>query len=129
MVAVESGGNFLVECGVWQKIAGKLLDGKLIEGKVSVVGTDHPVTPGPHVTVGIILVTIGIGIPRGIEPVTCHVFTITRRCKKTINDFRVGIRRIIGKEGIQFSQRRRQPCQVKGDTAQKCRLVGFRRWL
>ena len=44
VVAVEGGGDSLLEGGVGEHVAGDLLDGELIERHVVVVGVDHPVT-------------------------------------------------------------------------------------
>ena len=61
MVTVEAGGDFLIESGVGEEVAGELLDRELVEGLVGVVGIDDPVAPAPHSTGSIVLVAIGIG--------------------------------------------------------------------
>ena len=114
VVAVKSGGNFLVQISIRQEITCKLFDGKLIKRQVTVVGIDHPVTPGPHAAVRVVLVTIGIGIAGGIKPVTRHVFAITRRSQQAINHFLISVGGFIRKKTIKFGKRRRQTGQIKG---------------
>ena len=79
VVAVEAGGHLLLQRGVGQQIAGKLLDGELIKGKVAVVGIDYPIPPRPHVAVGVVLITVGVCVARGIEPIARHVFAVPWR--------------------------------------------------
>src|SRR6185503_12865128 len=67
-IAVKTGRNFLLECGIWQKISSELFDGELIERQVTVESIDHPLTIRPHRAGKIHLVTVGIGITRQIEP-------------------------------------------------------------
>ena len=40
VIAIESGRHHLAHAGIWQEIAGQLLNDELIEGKVSIEGID-----------------------------------------------------------------------------------------
>ena len=79
VVAVKPGGNFLVQISIRQEITCKLFDGKLIKRQVTVVGINHPVTPGPHAAMGVVLVTVGVGVASCIKPVASHVLPVTWR--------------------------------------------------
>jgi hypothetical protein len=46
-VAVEPGGDALIERGVREQITGELFDGELIERHILVEGLDDPIAPGP----------------------------------------------------------------------------------
>jgi hypothetical protein len=83
VVPVEAGGDFLLERGVGQEIAGELLDGELVEGFVLVEGADHPVAPRVQLAVAVHLVAVGVGVARGIEPVGGHAFAVMRRRKQS----------------------------------------------
>ena len=57
-VAEEAGRHDLVLRGVWQQIAGDLLDHELVERQIAIEGGDHPVAPGPHVAGQILLIAV-----------------------------------------------------------------------
>ena len=78
MVAVESGGDQLVERWVRQLVAGKLLDRELIEWHVAVECLDHPITPAPHVALLIVLVAVGVGVAGGVKPAKSHALAVAR---------------------------------------------------
>ena len=42
-VAVEAGGDPLLDCGAGEHVARELLDRKVAEGEIAVEGLDHPV--------------------------------------------------------------------------------------
>ena len=56
--------NALFTRGVGQKIAGQLLDGKLIERHTRVERVDHPIPIRPDVALAVLLVAVGIGVAR-----------------------------------------------------------------
>ena len=70
VAAVESRGDLLFECAARQKVAGKLIDGEAIEGQVAVIGPDEPVAVGPGFAEIVKVIAVGIGVARGVEPVT-----------------------------------------------------------
>ena len=72
VVAVKSGGKNLFLRGIREKVARDLLDGKLVKGQIAIESIDNPIPPRPVGAVGILLVTIGIGIACGIEPPHRH---------------------------------------------------------
>ena len=82
VVSVEAGRDFLLERGVGQQVAGELLDGELIERFVVVKRPDHPVAPRVHLAVAVHLVSVGVGVARGVEPVGGHAFAVMGGRKK-----------------------------------------------
>ena len=75
VIAEKAGGEFLLEGGVWKKVAGDLPDGEVIVGEVLVKGFDHPVAPGPHRAFAVSLKTIGVGVACRFEPRPGHALT------------------------------------------------------
>ena len=102
VIAIEAGGHFLLQRGLWQQVPGKLLDGELIKRQIAVVGVDHPIAPRPHVTVGVVLITVGVGVAGGVEPVAGHVLAIPWRGQQAVDGFLKCLGRLVGDEGIQF---------------------------
>ncbi len=68
VVAVEPGRQELFPGGIGQQVAGQLPGQEFIVGQVFVEGVDDPVAPGPHGTVAVVLIAVGIGIARHVEP-------------------------------------------------------------
>ena len=62
VVAIEAGGQDLFVRRIRQKITGQLLDRELIERHVVVERTNHPVAPGPHRTLAVTLIAVGVGV-------------------------------------------------------------------
>ena len=104
VVAIETGGDALLQRGVGEQIAGQLFDGELVEGEVAVVGVDNPITPRPHVAVGVVLVTVGVGIAGGIEPIARHMFAVARRGEEAVDGFLECLGRFVGEEGVEFGK-------------------------
>ena len=126
MIAVETRGDLLIERGTWKHVAGNLLQGELVERQVAVERVDHPVAPPPHVSLGVGLIAVGVGIARGIEPVRRHPFSISRRRQQAIDDFLVGVGRVVVQERVDFGRRRRQAGQVQAHATDERGAVGFR---
>src|SRR5258708_2751834 len=68
-VAVESGGDQLIDSRVRQQVAGELLDRELIEGHIAIEGVDDPVAILPHLAGSVNGVAVGIGVAGDVEPV------------------------------------------------------------
>ena len=68
-VAKESGGHDLILRGIREQVAGHLLDHEAVVRKIAIDRPDHPVAPGPLLPRRILLVAVGVGIARQIEPV------------------------------------------------------------
>src|SRR4051812_7009177 len=62
VIAVEASGNFVAGSGAGQEVAGELEYGEAIKRHVAVEGLDNPVAPGPHVSVGIDVIAVGIRV-------------------------------------------------------------------
>ena len=68
----------LVEGGVGQEVAGKLLDDELIEWLVGVECLDHPVAIGPDLAIVVQVQAVGVAIAGGVKPEPGHVLAVTR---------------------------------------------------
>ena len=129
MIAIESGGDDLALRRLGKQIAGKLLNGELIEGHVRIVGVYHPVAPMPHVAAAVALVAVAVGIPREIKPLERHRFTVARRGQQAVDLLFVGVRRRVGEECVSFRGRGWQTGQIERRPAQQRQFIRFRRWL
>ena len=76
VIAMEAGGQFLFWRRVFEEVTCKLLNRELVERKVAVEGSDHPVTPRPIRTCRILLVSVGVRVTSGIQPPHRHAFTV-----------------------------------------------------
>ena len=129
IAAIEAAGDFLVERVVGQQIAGELLDGELVERLVAIEGVDDPIAIRPHLAVIIEVNAVGIGVTRGVEPITGAMFAVLRRVEQAVHQFLVGIGRFIFDERFDFLRRRRQAGQIERDAASKRAAVGLGRGL
>ena len=109
IAAGESGGDLLVERGVWQQVTGELFDRKPIERHVGVERLHDPVAVGPHLPLVVEVETVGVGIAGDVEPVAGHLLAVMGALQQTIDRFLIRIRRGIGDEGIDLRQGRRKP--------------------
>ena len=78
MVAIEPCRNLLLDRRLGQKVAGYLLDGKLVERHVIVERPHHPVPPDPLPGVAVLLKPVGVCIAGRIEPGEGHLLAIPR---------------------------------------------------
>ena len=76
VIAVETGGDLGEEISIFQQIAGHLFHDELIERHVVIQRHDEPVTPNPHVSEPIILITISVGVAGCLQPIQCHMLAI-----------------------------------------------------
>ena len=124
-VAMEAGGNLLVDGRIRQQVAGELLDGELIEGFVVVERLDHPVAPQMHLPEAIEVIAAGIGVARLIQPRQREPFAIMRRGEEALDQLPVGVRAFIRDEVVHGRHRRRQAGQVEREPANERVAVGF----
>ena len=125
MIAVEAGGDALIERGIGQQIAGQLLDGEAVERQIAVEGVDHPIAPAPHVARPVGLVAVGVAVARRFHPAEGHALAIARRRQQTIDHLAVGVGRSILKKRVDLRGRGRKAGQVQAHAAQQRRLVGL----
>ena len=123
VVAVETGGDTLVQCCVGEHVTGDLLDRELIERHVVVVGIDHPVPPAPHAALAVGLVPVRVGIPGGVQPLHGHPLTVSGRLEQPVDHRLVRTGRVVAEEGVDLGHRRRQSGKVQGHTANQRRTV------
>ena len=62
LVSEKSGGDLLLQVGLWEQIPCELFGEESIVGHVVAEGLDNPIAPGPHLAIFVIVVAIGIGI-------------------------------------------------------------------
>ena len=67
-VAMETGGDFLLQRRVREHVAGDLLDGESIERQVAVERIDHPIAIRPHAAAIVLFVALGVRVAREVEP-------------------------------------------------------------
>ena len=78
VVAVEAGGDELIERRLRQQVAGELLDREFVERHVVVQCVDDPVPPMPLVAGAVGLESVGVGVACGVEPALRHVLPVAR---------------------------------------------------
>ena len=78
IAAIEARGNFLVDRGFRQQIAGKLFDRKLIEWFVGVECIDDPFAIFPKGSLIVQMQTVRIAVTHQVQPVAGHLFAKTR---------------------------------------------------
>ena len=77
VIAIEAGGDQLAERWVGQEVSGELFDGEAVEWHVAVDCSEDPVSPSPHRAGSVVLVSAGVGVTCGIEPVDGEMFAGT----------------------------------------------------
>ncbi len=104
VIAVEAGGDALLEGGIGQQIAGQLLDGEPVVGQIAVEGVDDPVAPAPHVARAVGLVAVGVAVARRFHPAKGHALAVARRGEQAVDDLAVGGGRGVAQEGVYLAQ-------------------------
>ncbi len=127
VVAIEAGGDLREKIPIWQQVTGHLLGDKPVERHVVIERPDDPVAPNPHVAQAVVLVAVGVGVAGGFQPAKRHVLAVPWRIKQAIDRPFVGVRRRVGKEGVESLNRRRQAGKIERNPSQQRGLVGFRR--
>ena len=117
VAAVEAGGDFLIEGGVGEEVAGELPGGELVKGEVVIEGADDPVAVGPHAAFVVEVEAVGIGVAGGVEPVAAHVFAVALGFEEAGDEFFVGVGGGVGEEGVDFLEGGREAGEVEGDAA------------
>ena len=117
VIAVEAGGQDLFVRRIRQKITGQLLDGELIERHVVVERTNHPVAPGPHRTLAVTLIAVGVGVACRLQPVPRHAFAIGRRRQRAGHEPVPRAWLVVLKKTLHLSRSRWQAGQVEFQSA------------
>ena len=124
-IAVEAGGDLLLQRRLWQQVSSELLNCKLIERLVAVEGVDHPLAVRPDGAREIHLITIGVGIARQIQPATRHVFAVVGRREQAIDQLLVCLRRCILHECLHLVPRWWKPGEIQAESPGEGVTVGF----
>ena len=127
VVAVEGGGELLVERGIGKQIAGQLLGEELVVGHVFVEGIDDPIAPRPARAEHFVVEGVAVAIAGDIEPIDRHAFAVVRRGQSAVHHVFVGLVRGVGRVGVDFLGSRRQTEEVHVHAADEGFLVGFGR--
>ena len=96
VVAIETGGDFLLLGGLGKQIAGELLHGEAVERHVAVERVDHPVAPGPHVAMAVDVIAVCVGVTGEVEPLHGHALAVVRRGQQRVDPLLVGVGRFVG---------------------------------
>ena len=124
VVAVEPGGDLLVQRRVRQQIARELLDREPIEGQVPVEGVDDPVAPARHVAPLVREVAGRVREARRRQPGRGHPLAVAGGGQQPIDGLLVGVRGIVGHERRHLGGGRRQAGQVERHPPQQRGTVG-----
>ena len=119
--AVKGGGEFLVESGAGDEVAGELVDDELVVGKVVVEGLDEPVAVFPDVAVGVVAQAFGIGVTREIHPDGGPAFAEARGGEQALGlGGNCGGEILFGGglEGVEFREGGREADEIEGSAAQ-----------
>ena len=124
-VAVEAGGDDVVGGGPGQQVAGDLTDGELVERHVGVQAADHPVAIRPDLTVAVLLIPVGVGVPGQVEPPPRPPFAIPRAGNESLDEFFIRVGRGIREECVQVCRRWRQPDEIEMDATAERGPIGL----
>src|SRR5690606_28791003 len=100
MVSVKSCRQKLLFGSIRKQVSGDLPSDKLIIRHILVEGMNDPIPPRPLGAVIIILITMRIGIPGHLHPMSRHFFSIAFLSQELVNDLLIGILAIIGQKAI-----------------------------
>ena len=82
-------------------------------GMFAVEGVDHPVAVGPHLAVVVEVQAVRVAVAGGVEPVAGHVLAVAGGGEQPVDDRFVGFGPVVGEEGVDLLERRRQAGQVE----------------
>ena len=94
-VAQETRGHDLILSRVRQQVTGDLFDDELVVRLVGVERVDHPVAVEPDRPLFVLLEPVGIGVARGVEPMTPPPFAVMRRGQQSLDLFFIGVRTLV----------------------------------
>ncbi len=125
VVAVERGGDALLQGRAGEHVAGELLDREPVERHVGVVGVDDPVAPAPHRPLAVGLVAVGVGVAGGVEPLDGHALAVARRREQPVDGVLVGVGGVVVQEVGELDRGRGHAGEVEGGAAQQGCAVGL----
>ena len=124
-------GIDLVRVGRLQQVAGKLLSDEFVVRQIPIECGDDPIAITPclaEVAFDRQLNEIAsIGIADDVQPMPPPPLAITGRREQPIDNFRIGVGRVVVQVFSQFFRSRRQSRQIKTDPAKQRALVSGRR--
>ena len=126
-VAIESGGDSLIQGGVGQQVTRQLLHGELVEGLVGIESRDHPIAVLPHRSGKVDMVTVRVGIAGQIQPVHGHALAEVGRSQQPVHQLLVSPRALLGKKILDFPEGGRESNKVEGQAPNEGPAVRFRR--
>ena len=114
-----------------QFVAGEHLDDHPVVALVLVERLDDPVAPPPDVSAAVAQLVdrpapVPVAVPPDIHPVPAPALAVTRTGQQFVHDLLVGVRRVVGEEGVQLVSRRRQADQVEVNPAEQHFFFGGR---
>ena len=127
-IAVEAGGDQGIEIALGEQVAGKLLDGELVEGQIAIQRVDDPLAVAPRPGArAIFFVAIAIRVARQVEPVARPLLAVVRGIEQPVHIALVGVGARVGGEFAYLFGSGRQAGEVETDAAQQGELGGFGR--
>ena len=126
-VAQKHRGNECVAVAGINLVPGQLLPHKLVVRFVDVEGADDIITVPPRLgPVVIRLVAVGVGVSHEVKPEGRLPLTVAWTVEQAIDQFPVGVRRIVIQKRGDLSRRRRQAGEVEAHAANQ--RPAIRRW-
>ncbi|MNY24802.1 hypothetical protein D3C86_1585420 [compost metagenome] len=116
--------NLLFAC-IRQQITRYLPGKELVIAHVPVECADQPVAPGPLRAVFIILIAVGIGIARYVQPMHRHFLAIGFLVQQVVHNFFICLPASVGPELLLHFQCRRQARNVQGSPFQQMALLSL----
>ena len=124
-IAEEARGDAFILAGLGQLVARDLLDDELVVGQVAVEGVDDPVAVEPDETRLVLLVAVGVGVARRIEPMTRPPFAVVRAREQRIHQTWIGVGTLVGQERVDLLRCGRQAEKIQIEPTDQRGLVGF----
>ena len=118
---MEGGGEFLIQRGAGDEIAGELVDDKLVVRQILVESVDDPVAVFPDIAVCVVAEAFGIGVAGEIHPDGSPALAEVRGGEQALGlggDGGGEIFRGGGLEGIELGEGRRQADEIERRAAQ-----------
>ena len=125
VVALEPGGDQLVESRLRQQVAGDLVEREVVERLVPVERLDHPVAVGVHLAVVVDVDAVGVAVAGRVQPVAGSVLAPVRGGEEAVDEPLVGAVSQVAKEGRERARVGRQAGQIEGGAAGQGAAVGL----
>ena len=132
MIAAKTGGEALLGGGVGEEISCELFGEELAVGNVLIKGVDDPFAPAPHITQGVVVEAVSVGVAGDVQPFEGLAFAVVGGCQEAlygagVSGFPMG--GDVAEEGVPLRGGRGYTDEVQAGAAQPCLRGGLRRGL